>query len=347
MTHTSLTLLAPDDWHCHLRDDPYLSTTVPIAAKQFRRVIVMPNLATPVATLELATQYYHRILKQVPKEIDFTPLMTLYLTDQTTPAMIAPLKASGIVIGCKLYPANVTTHSNHGVSNIAALYPVFEALQKADLALLIHGEVNDPDVDIFDREAVFIDRILFPLTRDFPALKIVLEHITSRVAVQFIQSCSSRVAATITPHHLYADRNALLVGGLHPHYYCLPILKRREDQEALIQAAISGSPQFFIGTDSAPHAKSRKESSCGCAGIFHPYALCVYAQIFEQHDALEKLEGFTSRWGPLFYGLPLTSSTITLQKSAWTVPQTFPYGEEVLCPFLAGETLLWEHRTNV
>lgn len=337
-----MNILAPDDWHCHLRDTPYLATTVPAAAKQFKRAVVMPNLAEPVTTLELAIEYYHRILTYVPEGNDFTPLMTLYLTDQTTPAMIHPLKESGIVIGCKLYPANVTTHSNHGVSNISALYPVFEALQKADLALLIHGEVNDPDVDVFDREAVFIDRVLSQLTRDFPALKIVLEHITSRAAVQFIQSCSSRIAATITPHHLYANRNALLVGGLHPHYYCLPILKRREDQEALIQAAISGSPKFFIGTDSAPHAKSRKESSCGCAGIFHPYAISVYAKIFEEYNALDKLEAFTSRWGPMFYGLPLSTSTITLQKSSWTVPESFPYGEETLCPFLAGETHHWE-----
>lgn len=341
-----ITLLAPDDWHCHLRDNPYLATTVPIAAQQFKRAIVMPNLSTPVTTLELATEYYHRILSHVPTGMDFSPLMTLYLTDQTTPDVIQPLKTSGIIIGCKLYPANVTTHSNHGVSNISALYPVFEALQKADLALLIHGEVNDLDVDIFDREAVFIERVLLPLTRDFPALKIVLEHITSKTAVQFIQSCSSRIAATITPHHLYANRNALLVDGLHPHYYCLPILKRREDQIALIQAAISGSPKFFIGTDSAPHAKSLKESSCGCAGIFHPYAMAVYAQIFEEHHALEKLEGFTSRWGPMFYGLPISTSTITLRKTTWTVPHSLPYGEETLCPFLAGETHHWELLSN-
>jgi dihydroorotase len=341
MTST-LTIRAPDDWHCHLRDNPYLAATVPIAAKQFKRAIVMPNLSSPITNSEQALEYYHRILSYVPDECDFTPLMTLYLTDHTTSEMIRDAKASEIVKACKLYPMHVTTNSDHGVSDIKHLYPVFEALQKLGMPLLVHGEVNDPHVDIFDREKVFIDTILVKIVKDFPALKIVLEHITTRHAVEFIRSMPAHIAATITPHHLYVNRNAMLVGGIRPHYYCLPILKRREDQQALIQAAISGSKQFFIGTDSAPHAKSKKETSCGCAGIFHPNALSIYATVFEAHNALDKLEGFTSCYGAEFYGLPLNDSKVILQKNPCSIPENIIFDQDIVIPFLAGETLTWE-----
>lgn len=341
----TLTLLTPDDWHCHLRDDAYLKTTVPFAAQQFSRVIVMPNLSTPVMTASHALAYHERIVSHVPSGAAFTPLMTLYLTDEMTPAMIATAALHrNIIIGAKLYPAHVTTHSAHGVTNITALYPVFDRMQYYNMPLLIHGEVNDPNIDIFDREAVFIDTLLIPLVRDFPELKIVLEHITTRHAVDFIRAQSSHVAATITPHHLYANRNALLVGGLHPHYYCLPILKRHEDQQALIQAATSGSPQFFIGTDSAPHSQESKESACGCAGIFHTHAMSIYAQIFEEHHALDKLEDFCSRWGAQFYNLSISTSYITLEKSPCFVPLQIPYGDGSVLPFLYGETLAWHVR---
>lgn len=342
LSKREITLLSPDDWHCHLRDDAYLATTVPMAAKQFKRVIVMPNLKEPVTTVKSALAYRERILSYVPENADFTPLMTLYLTDNTSPSLIAEAKASDAIAGCKLYPANVTTHSNYGVSNIRALYPTFEAMQKAGLPLLIHGEVNDPNVDIFDREKIFIETILSQLINHFPDLKIVFEHITTRAAVDFVQSSPHNVAATITPHHLYTNRNAMLVGGIHPHYYCLPILKRREDQLALIHAATSGNPQFFIGTDSAPHAKSRKESACGCAGIFHMDALSIYAQVFEDYNALDKLEDFCSRFGAEFYGLPPHTTTVTLRKTTRTVPESIPFGDETVHPFLANETILWE-----
>lgn len=342
MSMNEITILSPDDWHCHLRDESHLATTVPAAAKQFKRVIVMPNLAPPVTTVKAALEYRDRILQYAPERSDFTPLMTLYLTDDSSPKLIEDAKSCEAIIGCKLYPAHVTTGSSHGVTNIEALYPTLEAMQKAGLPILIHGEVNTPDVDIFDRERVFLESILSKLTEKFPDLKIVLEHITSKAAVDFIKASAPHVVATITPHHLYSNRNALLVGGIHPHYYCLPILKRKEDQQALIQAAISGNPQFFIGTDSAPHAKNRKESSCGCAGIFHSYAMSIYAHVFEIHDALDKLEGFSSRFGAQFYGLPPHTSTITLRKNAWVVPESIPFGNDRVLPFLAGETLAWE-----
>lgn len=338
----SITLVAPDDWHCHLRDDPYLSTTVAMQAKQFKRAIVMPNLSTPVTTVNAANAYYERIKSYVHEGSSFEPLMTLYLTNDSTPALIHEAKSSQRVIACKLYPANVTTLSQQGVTDIRALYKTFDAMQKAGLPLLIHGEVNDPDVDIFDREKVFIDKHLSTLIQSFPDLKIVLEHITTKIAVDFIKSSSKNVGATITPHHLYANRNHLLSGGIKPHYYCLPILKRLEDQRALIQAATSGDPHFFIGTDSAPHAQDKKESACGCAGIFHTHAMALYAHIFESNDALDKLENFTSHFGAEFYGLSPNTTTITLEKRTCLVPSTIPFGQEQVLPFLAGETLEWE-----
>lgn len=342
ISKNEMTLLSPDDWHCHLRDGAYLATTVPVAAKQFKRAIVMPNLADPITTAKMALEYRKRILSYVPEKSDFTPLMTLYLTDDSSPSLINEAQSCEAIAGCKLYPANVTTLSNHGVTDIRRLYPTFEAMQRVGLPLLIHGEVNNPDIDIFDRERIFVETELSRLIQAFPDLKIVLEHITSKSAVDFIKAASSNVVATITPHHLYINRNALLVGGIHPHYYCLPILKRKEDQQALIGAAISGNPKFFIGTDSAPHTKTRKESSCGCAGIFHSYAMSIYAQVFEDNHALDKLEGFTSRFGAQFYGLPTHSTTITLRKIRWIVPESIPFGKETVIPFLANETLLWE-----
>lgn len=336
-------IIYPDDWHCHLRDGQALATTVPLAAKQFKRAIAMPNLQPAVRSATDAINYYERIKKHIPKENDFQPLMTLYLTDATTPEMIKEAFDSRVVYGCKLYPAGVTTNAAQGVTSLEALYAAFEAMAKYEIPLLIHGEVTDKDSDIFDREALFIERYCHDLVKRFPALKIVLEHITTSEAVEFVKTSSQNVAATITPQHLLLNRNAMFAGGLRPHHYCLPVLKRQTHQQALIAAATSGNPKFFIGTDSAPHTKSKKESSCGCAGIFsHHAAIELYAMAFEQAKALDKLEGFTSIFGAQFYNLPVNKTKLTLIKENWVVPKVINYDNETLVPFYADETLTWK-----
>ncbi|MBS0288565.1 MAG: dihydroorotase [Proteobacteria bacterium] len=338
----TLTIIYPDDWHCHLRNENALATTVPYAAKQFKRVVAMPNLQPPVCDVDAALNYLQEIKAHIPEGADFTPLMTLYLTDKTTTKTIYDAKEKGI-FGCKLYPAGVTTHSTQGVTSLEALYPVFATMAKQQMPLLIHGEVNDKSVDIFDREKRFIEQHLVKLTQEFPELKVVLEHITTKEAVQFIESTSSNVAATITPQHLLLNRNDLLAGGIKPHHYCLPILKRSLHQETLIKAATSANPKFFIGTDSAPHAKKQKESACGCAGIFsHHGAIELYAQAFEQANALDKLEGFTSKFGPDFYGFAYNKAKLTLKRIPWVVPKTIPYAQDVLVPLFAEKTLAWQ-----
>lgn len=338
-----LKIIQPDDWHCHLRDGAYLSRTVPDSAAIFKRVIVMPNLTTPVTHPSAAKKYRERILNAVPEGSDFEPLMTLYLTDETTPHVIAEAKVSGIIYGAKLYPQGVTTHSEAGVTKLEKIYHTLEAMSEHHIPLLIHGEVNDPAVDIFDREKYFIDKILTQLVKNFPTLKIVFEHITTKDAVLFVEESSKYVAATITPHHLYYQRNAMFTGGIRPHYYCLPILKRQEHQLALIEAATSGNPKFFIGTDSAPHAVARKESSCGCAGIYNsPTALALYAEIFDAQNKLHKLEGFTSLYGADFYGLPHNQKTITLRETSKNVPETLSFGDETIIPLKAGQSVKWD-----
>lgn len=336
-------IIYPDDWHCHLRDGTALATTVPFAAKQFKRVIVMPNLQPPVRTANEALAYYERIKQYVPNGGDFEPLMTLYLTDATTPDDIIHAKQSGVVFACKLYPAGVTTNSSSGVTSFKSLYPVFEAMQNQQLPLLIHGEVNDKEIDVFDREAVFIERYCHDLVTTFPALNIVLEHITTSNAVDFVKASPHNVAATITPQHLLLNRNALFKGGIQPHHYCLPILKRQTHQAALIKAATSANPKFFIGTDSAPHPKSKKESACGCAGIFsHHAAIELYIMAFEQANALDKLEGFTSIFGPQFYRLPVNNTKMRIVKENWVIPKDINYANEALVPFYADEPLSWK-----
>lgn len=340
---TKLILTRPDDWHIHLRDGKFLATTVPHAAQQFARAIVMPNLKPPVVNVDQAIAYRNEILKHVPAEASFTPLMTLYLTDDTTPTIIKEAKNSGIVFGCKLYPAGSTTHSDSGVAALEKLYPVFETMEQIDLPLLIHGEAIDPQIDIFDREVSFIEDSLLPLTVKFPNLRIVLEHITTKDAVEFVNQSGPHLAATITPHHLLLNRNDLLVGGIKPHYYCLPVLKRRSDQEALVEAATSGNPKFFIGTDSAPHAKNAKETVCGCAGIYSAHAaLSLYAESFERENALDKLEAFCSFYGPDFYGLPRNTSKVTLVREEWSIPPSYPFGDSELIPFRANTVLHWK-----
>lgn len=340
----TLTITAPDDWHIHLRDGDALKYTVPHAAAQFRRIIVMPNLVPPVLNAEQALGYKSRILANSPQDEAFEPLMVLYLTDNTAREDIIEAQSAGIV-ACKLYPAGATTNSDSGVTSIDRIYPALEQMQESGIKLLIHGEVTDSQIDIFDREAVFIERILSRIVADFPALKIVLEHVTTRDAVQFVESCSENVAATITAHHLLFNRNHLLAGGVRPHYYCLPILKRQGHQQALIEAATGGRPKFFLGTDSAPHAKSKKEAACGCAGSYTAFAAVeLYTEVFEQAGALHRLEGFASHFGPDFYGLPRNAGTITLEKSPWQVPAEFNFGSDTLVPVKAGETLHWRIR---
>lgn len=339
----TIEIIYPDDWHCHLRDGDFLSTTVPDIARQFRRAVVMPNLLPPVTTVEMAFHYRERISAHIPRNNPFTPLMTLYLTDNTTVKTIEEAQKSDFIIGCKLYPAGVTTHSDSGVTALEKCFAVFEAMSKVGLPLLIHGEVNSPNIDIFDREAYFIEQHLIPLIQQFPDLKVVLEHITTEQAVNFVTQAPKNVAATITPHHLLLNRNDMLVGGIKPHHYCLPILKRQTHQTALLKAATSGNPKFFLGTDSAPHAKTKKEAACGCAGVYNAYsAIELYAKAFEQVNALDKLEGFASCFGPAFYGLPINSDKVILQKSAWTLPSFLAFGEESVIPFLAGSTLEWK-----
>ena len=336
MTSQTLTIRRPDDWHVHLRDGDMLRSVAPFTARQFSRAIVMPNLAPPVTTVEAAAAYRERI--RVAAGSAFEPLMTCYLTDQADGDTLARGFDERVWVAAKLYPAGATTNSASGVTAIRNIYPALERMQAIGMVLCVHGEVTDPDIDVFDREAVFIDRILEPLTRDFPELKIVLEHITTKDAADFVVAAGPAVAATVTPQHLVLNRNALFVGGIRPHSYCLPVLKREQHRLAVRKAATSGSPRFFLGTDSAPHARDAKESACGCAGIFNaPYALESYVQVFEEEGALDRFDGFASEHGPNFYGLPLNEGTLTLQRSDQHVP------DEVagLVPFQAGEKLSW------
>ncbi|MGB9671350.1 MAG: dihydroorotase [Halothiobacillaceae bacterium] len=338
-----ITLTRPDDWHIHLRDGAMLKAVLPDVVREFARAIVMPNLVPPVVTTEDAQAYRERILAALPAGASFQPLMTLYLTGNTPPEEIARAKASGIVHAVKLYPAGATTHSDRGVTDIRAVYSVFEAMQREGMVLCVHGEVVDPATDIFDREKVFIDRVLAPLLRDFPELKVVMEHITTRDAAEFVKAAPAHVGATITAHHLLYNRNAMLVGGIRPHYYCLPILKREEHRQALVAAATSGNPKFFLGTDSAPHPKNAKESSCGCAGCYTAHAAIeLYAEAFDQAGALDRLEGFASHFGADFYGLPRNEGRITLVKEAWIAPAPIEVEPGVeLVPLRTGETLHW------
>ncbi|OQW44374.1 MAG: dihydroorotase [Proteobacteria bacterium SG_bin6] len=337
-----LTLRRPDDWHLHLRDGAMLAAVLPYTARQFARAIVMPNLVPPVTTVAAAEAYRARILAALPEGADFTPLMTCYLTDDADPAEIARGHAEGVFTACKLYPAHATTNAAHGVTDIRRLWPVLEAMQAIGMPLLIHGEVTDHEVDIFDREAVFIERILTGLVRDFPALKIVFEHITTADAAAFVRATGPHVAATITPQHLHINRNAMFAGGIRPHAYCLPVAKRETHRRAIVAAATSGDPKFFLGTDSAPHAREAKEAACGCAGIFNaPFALESYATLFETEGALDKLEGFASEYGPRFYGLPLNETRVTLERAPVEVPAALPAADTSIVPFHAGETLPW------
>ena len=344
-----LTLIRPDDWHLHLRDGPILATTVAHSAKQFARAIVMPNLKTPITTTELAMAYRDRILAAIPDGLAFSPLMTLYLTDDTSIEEIKRAGNSKHIVALKLYPAGATTNSASGVTDIECTYSILEEMIEFGMPLLIHGEVTDPEIDVFDREKVFIERHLEPLTRRYPELKIVLEHITTKDAVDYVEEADDTLAATITPHHLLLNRNAMLVGGIHPHHYCLPVLKREQHRQALVKAATSGNPRFFLGTDSAPHDVASKESGCGCAGIYSAHAaLELYTEVFEAAGALDKLEGFASFHGADFYGLPRNKETISLVKRPWVSPESYQFGEEgTLRPFRAGEALDWTLYANL
>ena len=338
----SLTLTQPDDWHVHLRDGAMLARVVPDTARRFARAIVMPNLIPPVTTTAQALAYRQRIIAAVPAGLHFEPLMTLYLNDSTPPSEIAAAKASGRVHGVKWYPAGATTNSESGVTDIRRCNAVLAAMEEHDLPLLVHGEVTDPSVDVFDRERVFIEQLLLPLIGRFPRLRVVLEHITTRQAVDFVTSASSQVAATITAHHLLLSRNALFQGGMRPHLYCLPVLKREEHRQALLAAATSGNPKFFLGTDSAPHPKRAKESACGCAGIYTAHAAIeLYAEAFEQVGALDRLEAFASFHGADFYRLPRNRDCITLVQQNWSVPQQFGEGHDAIVPLRAGEIVAW------
>ncbi len=338
----TLTIRRPDDWHVHLRDGAMLEFAASYTAQQFARAIVMPNLVPPVTTVDAARHYRDRIRAAVGPHHGFTPLMTAYLTDDIDPDEIETGFKEGVFTACKLYPANATTNSAAGVTDVRKLDRVFERMQAIDMPLLIHGEVVSPEIDIFDREAVFIETTLEPTTKKFPALRIVLEHITTEDSVQFIEGAGDRLGATITAHHLRIDRNDMFDGGMRPHAYCLPVAKRRKHREALRKAAVSGNPKFFLGTDSAPHQKHEKESSCGCAGIFSaPVAIESYAQTFEEEGALDKLEGFASEYGPQFYGLPLNEDTITLERTGHAVPDLIEDAAIRIVPFHAGETINW------
>ncbi|MDZ7589998.1 MAG: dihydroorotase [Rubrivivax sp.] len=338
----TLTLTRPDDWHLHLRDGAALAAVLPCTARQFGRAIVMPNLRPPVTTTALALAYRERILAALPAGVDFEPLMTLYLTDHTPPDEIRRAKAAGVV-ALKLYPAGATTNSDAGVTDLRRCHATLEAMQREGLPLLVHGEVTDPEVDIFDREAVFIERVMQPLRRSFPALKVVFEHITTQDAADYVAGSDACTAATITAHHLLYNRNALFTGGLRPHYYCLPVLKKERHRQALVRAATGGSPKFFLGTDSAPHAASMKEQSvCGAGCFTAPAALEMYAEAFEAAGALDRLEAFASFFGADFYGLPRHIGTVTLQRQAWTLPETLPFGDALIKPLRGGETLNWK-----
>jgi len=337
-----LTLTRPDDWHLHLRDGADLAAVLPDTAKRFARAIVMPNLKPPVTTTEAARQYRDRILAALPAGLDFTPLMTLYLTDRTPAEEIERAKRSGFVHGVKLYPAGATTNSDSGVTDLKHCAGALEAMAAVGMPLLIHGEVTDAQIDVFDRERVFLETILTPLVERMPRLRVVLEHMTTAESVAFVESAGANIAGTITVHHMLLNRNALFQGGVRPHHYCLPILKREQHRQALVRAATSGSPKFFLGTDSAPHARHTKEHSCGCAGVYTANAAIeLYAEAFEQVGALDRLEGFASHHGPDFYGLPRNASTITLEKRDWTVPEELPYGTDTLVPLRAGGVVHW------
>ena len=341
MTDT-ITIRRPDDWHLHFRDGDVMRGVVPYTARQFARAIVMPNLSPPVTSVEACAAYRDRILAAVPDGIEFTPLMTAYLTDGIEAAELQRGFSQGVFTAAKLYPAHATTGSAHGVTDIASIMPALERMAAIGMPLLIHGEVTDHDVDIFDREAVFIERILSGLVRDLPELKIVFEHITTADAAQFVDACGPNVAATITPQHLHINRNAMFAGGIRPHAYCLPVAKRERHRLALRKAATSGSPKYFLGTDSAPHAKSAKESACGCAGIFNaPFALESYLCVFDEEGALGTFEAFASERGPRFYGLPLNEGTLSLERTANAVPETLDLNGMTIVPFHAGETLAW------
>ncbi|HUW37506.1 MAG TPA: dihydroorotase [Rhodocyclaceae bacterium] len=343
----SLTLTRPDDWHLHLRDGPALAAVLPDSARRFARAIVMPNLKPPVTTVAAAAAYRERILAALPAGLDFEPLMTLYLTDDTRPDEITAARACGFVHALKLYPAGATTNSAAGVTDIGNCRATLARMESLGVPLLLHGEVTDPAVDVFDREAVFIERVLAPLHEEFPDLRLVFEHITTRQAVEFVQAAGVGVAATITAHHLLYNRNAMFAGGIRPHRYCLPVLKREAHRRALVAAATSGNPKFFLGTDSAPHARSAKESACGCAGCYTAHAgIELYAQAFEAAGALDRLEGFASHHGADFYGLTRNAGTITLVREDWTVPAGQPFlGEDPLVPLMAGETIAWRLQT--
>jgi dihydroorotase len=338
-----ITITRPDDWHLHLRDAEAMRSVLPDSAHRFARAVVMPNLKPPVTTTEAAIAYRDRIFGALPTNASFTPLMTLYLTEATTAREIAKARSSGAVFAVKYYPAGVTTHSELGVSDVSRCFAALEAMQEHEMPLLVHGEVADPLVDVFDREKVFLDRVLDPLVRRFSSLRIVLEHVTTREGIEFVEDAPRRVAATITAHHLLLNRNALFQGGLRPHAYCLPILKRERDREKLIEAATSGNPKFFLGSDSAPHARSAKEAACGCAGIYTAHAgIELYAEAFDTADSLDKLEPFASLFGPDFHRLPRNHGSIKLSRESWTVPQSLPFGAEELVPFRAGERVRWK-----
>jgi len=342
MTDRTLTIRRPDDWHVHLRDGPMLEAVVNYSARQFGRAIVMPNLVPPVTTVAMAEAYRARIQAAVDPALGFTPLMTAYLTDTIDPEELARGYAEGVFTAAKLYPAGATTNSEAGVTDVANIHPVLERMQAIGMPLLVHGEVVSPDIDIFDREAVFIDRVLTGLVGDFPALKIVFEHITTLEAAAFVAAAPDTVAATITAHHLEINRNDLLVGGVRPHLYCLPVAKREQHRQALREAATAGNPKFFLGTDTAPHPRSDKEAACGCAGIFSaPVALESYAATFEAEGALHRLEAFAAEHGPRFYGLPLNAGTVTLERGEHVVPEIVGTGETAVVPFRAGERLAW------
>ena len=338
---SSITLTRPDDWHLHVRDGAALQTVVPHTAAQFGRAIIMPNLKPPVTSAAQALEYKARILAATPTGTEFEPLMTLYLTDNLPPDEIQRAKEAGVV-ALKLYPAGATTNSDAGVSDLRKTYATLEAMQREGLPLLVHGEVTSPDIDLFDREAVFIDQQLIPLRRDFPGLKIVMEHITTREAAQYVASADSFTAATVTAHHLLYNRNAIFMGGIRPHYYCLPVLKRETHRQALIQAVTSGSAKFFLGTDSAPHPAHLKEHATGCAGCYTAHAAMeLYAEAFDASGALDKLEAFAAFNGPAFYGLPRNAGSITLQRQSWTPPESFAFGDAELKPLRSGEALPW------
>ncbi|PFG57862.1 dihydroorotase [Vibrio sp. ES.051] len=339
---TTLTITRPDDWHVHLRDGEVLKDTVRDISRYNGRALIMPNTVPPVTNTELALAYRDRILKERHGE-QFEPLMALYLTDNTTADEIRKAKATGKIVAAKLYPAGATTNSDSGVTNAKNIYHVLETMEKEGMLLLVHGEVTHHDVDIFDREKAFLDTVLAPIVNDFPNLKIVLEHITTADAVNFVKNASDNVAATITAHHLLFNRNHMLVGGIKPHFYCLPILKRNTHQQALIEAATSGSKQFFLGTDSAPHAKGAKESACGCAGSYTAHAaLELYAEVFDKADKLDNLEAFASFNGPDFYGIARNTDTVTLEKSAWDVPESMPFGNDIVMPIRANQQIEWK-----